>query len=210
MIRSLLLGNNEDAPYHPLAAVEQELFSILDGICDITSTVDREQLDELTTERFDLLISYTDSWDQALDSQRTADILGFVTSGGGMLVIHNGISLQARPELSQIIGAKFTGHPAYGSLDFEVNRELKHPILDEVTGFTMDEEPYRFDIDSFASIDILLTYRHEGQSWPAAWTRSYGLGRVLFLMPGHHAPSFKHEEYRRWIAESAKWAAGMQ
>ncbi|MNY53464.1 Trehalose utilization [compost metagenome] len=72
----------------------------------------------------------------------------------------------------------------------------------------MDEEPYRFEFDPFAKVEILLTYTHEGKEWPAAWARSYGLGRVVYLMPGHHSPSFQSETYGKWIQSAGLWAAG--
>lgn len=206
-IHALLIGNNEDAPYHPLSAIQEQLIKILGDTAQVNATTDTTELKQAAINQYDLLISYRDNWNQPLAADEIAGVLQFVANGGGLLVIHNGISMQASPELCQLIGAKFTGHPAYTKLQFEKTAN-EHPLMDGLQGFYMDEEPYRFDLDPFAGIEILLTYRHEDQDWPAAWTRPYGLGRVAFLAPGHHLPSFQQEEFGRWIVNSSKWAAG--
>ncbi|WP_159887741.1 ThuA domain-containing protein [Paenibacillus puerhi] len=206
-IHALLIGNNHDAPYHPLNAIQERLIEILRDSVQVNATDDTTKLKQASINQYDLLISYRDNWKQALAAEEAAGVLQFVANGGGLLVIHNGISMQASPELCQLIGAKFTGHPAYTSLPFQVTA-IEHPLMDGLKGFVMDEEPYRFELDPFAEVEILLTYRHEEQDWPAAWTRPYGMGRVVFLAPGHHLPSFLHEEFGRWILHSAKWAAG--
>lgn len=207
MISTLLIGNNDDAPYHPLHNIEQQLMDILCGTAQVVATDRTATLTQAEINNFDLLISYVDNWEQKLAADEVASILQFVANGGGLLVIHNGISLQTNPELSQLIGAKFTGHPPYTSLSYQISAS-EHPLLAGLKSFTMDEEPYRFELDPFADIEILLTYFHEEQHWPAAWCRHYGLGRVVYLSPGHHLPSFLNEEYGRWIVNSALWAVG--
>ncbi|MFS0723607.1 ThuA domain-containing protein [Paenibacillus sp. 1P07SE] len=206
-IRTLLIGDQETAPYHPLEAVQDRILALLGGAFAVTASAGRHLLREDSLSAYELCISYTDSWDQAPAPEETAGLLRFVAGGGGLLVIHNGISLQASPELCQLIGARFIGHPPFASLPFSVAAP-EHPIAKGLEPFTMEEEPYRFELDPLSELDILLTYEHEGEDWPAAWTRTYGLGRVAYLMPGHHAPSFDHQAYQVWIVQAAGWAAG--
>lgn len=206
-IRTLIIGNNTDAPYHPLEAVGQRLLDILEGTCEATPVEGTGLLRRKSLDQYELCISYTDRWEQAPAAEESAGLLQFVANGGGLLVIHNGISLQASPELCQLIGAKFTGHPPYTTLPFQLT-DSGHPLTQGLEAFTMEEEPYRFELDPLAELTVLLTYAHEERNWPAAWVRNYGLGRVVFLMPGHHLPSFEHEGYGSWIVNAAKWAAG--
>lgn len=35
--------------------------------------------------------------------------------------------------------------------------------------------------------------------WPAAWAYTCGLGKVVFLMPGHHLPSFQLPEVAKLL-----------
>lgn len=206
-IHALLIGHNQDAPYHPLHAVEERLKTIFGDVVELTVAEGTAALRPEAIRPYELCISYTDSWKTAPAAEEAAGLLQFVAGGGGLLAIHNGISLQASPELCQLIGAKFTGHPPYTSLPFH-KTDSEHPLSKGLEAFTMDEEPYRFELDPHAGLDLLLTYTHEDQEWPAAWARRFGLGRVVYLAPGHHLPSFLDEAYSSWVASAALWAAG--
>ncbi|MDU2243221.1 MAG: ThuA domain-containing protein [Paenibacillus sp.] len=205
--KAWVIGNNADAPYHPLNAVEEELGRILQEDFQLTTSLDYGMLAAGKLEEYDLCISYTDRWEDAVSAEQAAGLLTCVANGGGLLVVHNGISLQVRPELAQLIGAKFTEHPPYTELEFQVVSGTGHPVVDGIEPFVLAEEPYRFEFDPFCAKVVLLTYRHEGQDWPAAWAHSYGLGKVVFLMPGHHLPSFQHPEVAKLLRGGAEWAA---
>ncbi|TDF93568.1 ThuA domain-containing protein [Paenibacillus piri] len=203
---ALLIGDNTISKYHPLQAVEQEIVRVFQEYLDVSGTEDRDMLHADRLQPYDLCISYTDSWRVPVSPAQTAGLLTYVSGGGGLLVIHNGISLQARYELSQLAGAKFTGHPPYGPLEFHP-AAADHDIMKGIGAFSMDEEPYRFDFDPMTEKTVLLEYSHEGARWPAAWAHEYGLGRVVYLMPGHHVQSFLHPEYRKLILQGGQWAS---
>ncbi len=203
--KALLIGDYTAAPYHPLGAVEEQLRQVLEEEWQVTATEDYDYLQMDNLSAYQLCISYADRWDHPITSSQTAGLISHVARGGGLLVLHNGISLQARPEAAQLIGARFTDHPAYQELEFQVENST-HSMMRGITSFTMKEEPYRFDIDAFSDHEVLLTYRHEGQDWPAAWVRQYGLGRIAYLMPGHHLDSFLHAEYAKLVRNGACWA----
>ncbi|TBL70280.1 ThuA domain-containing protein [Paenibacillus thalictri] len=207
MIHTLLLGNNDDAPHHPLRVVQERIIDILGASFQVTALEGTSHLKLEILQPYRLIVSYLDIWRKTPAAEETAGLLQFVARGGGLLAIHNGISMQGSPELSQLIGARFTGHPAYTTLPFTIT-ESHHPLTRGMEPFVMDEEPYRFELDPFAPLELLLTYAHEGKEWPAAWVRPYGLGRVVYLMPGHHPPSFQSEAYEKWIRSAAGWAAG--
>lgn len=79
--------------------------------------------------------------------------------------------------------------------------------MESLTDFTIDEEPYRFELSPHETTVVFAEYEHDGQRWPAAWAHPYGSGRVVYLMPGHHLPSFRIESVRHLIRESGLWAA---
>ncbi|MGG6312672.1 ThuA domain-containing protein [Paenibacillus macerans] len=203
---ALMIGNNADAPYHPLDAVREEMGRILRDDFQVASSADYGLLAGDNLSRYDLCISYADRWDDPVTAEQAAGLIAYVAGGGGLLVVHNGISLQAKPELGQMIGAKFTEHPAYTELEFEVTA-ADHPVMEGIGPFVLAEEPYRFDFDPFCDKEVLLAYRHEGREWPAAWAHAFGLGKVVFLMPGHHLPSFRHAEYAKLLRNGVKWVA---
>jgi uncharacterized protein len=200
----LLIGDFSDAPWHPLEPARQELEGILGAEFQLTSTEDYTRLARLDRGEFSLCISYADCWNRDLEPEQIAGLLQFVAGGGGLLVIHNGISMQCSNELQQMIGAKFTGHPPYQSLNYFGTAE-GHPMLKGVENFTVDEEPYMFDFVPSTKKTVFLELEYEGNRYPAGWEQVYGLGKVVYLQPGHHAPSFKPEAYKRLVLNSARW-----
>ncbi|WP_258171346.1 ThuA domain-containing protein [Paenibacillus sp. R14(2021)] len=204
--RLLLLGDNARALWHPLAPVKEQLDAMLGSAFDIFVSEDYDALASLHERDYDALLSYADCWESKLTPEQTAGLLRFVSQGGGLLVIHNGISLQVSYELAQVIGAKFIGHPPYQPLTY-VRAAFDHPLLEGVSDFTVEEEPYRFELDTFTPRRILLEFDYEGARYPAAWEHPYGLGRVVYLQPGHCAASFQPASYRRLIVNSLRWVS---
>jgi uncharacterized protein len=203
---AILVGNYTHPQYHSLQNIDQELSHILADILAIQCTEDYGMFNIKRLEQFDLCISYTDCWDQKVPAEQVAGLISFVSSGGGLLVIHNGISLQSSYELIQLMGAKFTGHPPSRQLQFKIAAP-DHIILAGVNEFAMEEEPYQFSFDPFTEKTVLLEYRYEDAVWPAAWAHQYGLGRVVYLMPGHDLNAFMNPMYQQIILNSAGWAA---
>lgn len=205
-VQALALGNYSDAIYHPFSGVDKEIESIFDDRIHVRSTGDYGMLHEEYLAPYKLFISYTEFLEEKVSPSRTAALLSFVARGGGMLAIHNGISLQRNQELAVMIGAKFASHPEFTSLPVHI-REPNHRIMDRVEPFIVDDEPYRFEFNPHIRTTILAEYEHEGEMWPAAWTHEFGLGRIVYLMPGHRLSAFKVEGYRKLILNAGLWAA---
>jgi len=210
--RLLLLGDDADAPWHPLAPARRELEAMLGNEWDMESTEEYGRLTSLADgagqAACELFVSYTDCWNRDIPAEQAAGLLRYVAGGGGLLVIHNGISLQRSYELAQLMGGKFTGHPPYQPLMYHAAAGTDHPVMEGFRSFPLDEEPYLFELDPLTPRDVFLEFEFEGRRYPAGWSHRYGLGRVLYLQPGHHAPSFVPEPYRELIRRSARWAAG--
>jgi type 1 glutamine amidotransferase len=203
--RALILGDYSNPIWHPLHPVDEELVSILGDTMTVECTEDYDSLLIEHVGDYNLIISYADKAKTAITPEQTAGLLTFVCNGGGLVVIHNGISLQQRPEICHMIGAKFTGHPPYRSIDIRISAP-EHDILRGVEPFTIQDEPYQFDYIPFMDKTVLLEYEHEGATITAAWAHEYGLGRVVYLMPGHDIGPFRLPAYRTIIKQSCDWA----
>ncbi len=204
--KALVLGDYEDAPYHPLSAVEEEFVSVLGDEWELTFTDDYRVLEAGGAAGFDLFVSYADCWFKELEPS-AAGLLSFVAGGGGLLVVHTGVALQKRRELSPMMGAFYEGHGPYGRLEYKAT-DVRHPITEGIAPFAMNEEPYRFELYPISGATVLLEYRDEEGTWPAVWAHEFGLGRVAYLQPGHHRPSFDAPEVRRLLANAARWCGG--
>ncbi|ULL14739.1 ThuA domain-containing protein [Paenibacillus sp. H1-7] len=204
--RILIIGDDHLGAWHPLELVQNELEKILGGEFRLTVTRNYDYLSTLNTSEYAAVISYADIWTRKLTSGQIAGLLRFVAGGGGLLAIHNGISLAGSYELLQVIGAKFVTHPPYQKLHFyRIMNE--HPLLEGVADFTIEEEPYQFEFDPFTPRTVLIEYEYHGKRWPSMWEHNYGLGKVVYLHPGHRADSFKPEAIQRLILNSVRWIA---
>jgi type 1 glutamine amidotransferase len=202
----LIVGDNgAAAEWHPLEPVRLELEGILGDEFSLYGTEGYNAFADLEQTGYQLCISYTDCWKRDLTSGQTAGLLRFVAGGGSLIVLHNGISVQRRYELLQMMGAKFTGHSAYQPLLYYGTAE-GHPLLAGVENFAVDEEPYMFEFDAFTKKTVFLEFEYEERRYPAGWEHTYGLGKVIYLQPGHHAASFKPRAYRQLILNSVCWA----
>ncbi|WP_438431285.1 ThuA domain-containing protein [Gorillibacterium sp. sgz500922] len=206
--KALALGTYEGAPYHPFTGVDKVLEQVLADDFAVDCTDDYGVLNDKTLSGYDLFISYTEFDGVELSDEAAAALVSFVARGGGLLAIHNGISLQRRHELAALIGGYFTHHPEFTDLPIRIAPEAaEHPVVQGLAGFTLGEEPYRFDRYPHYESTVLAEYEQDGQLWPAAWAHGYGLGRVVYVMPGHHLPSFQVKEVQDWIRRGAQWAA---
>ncbi len=202
MKKALIIGTYQNAPYHPFAQVDEALCGALKPAfsCDVTD--DPARLARL--EACDLLVSYLDAFDSVLPAEYASSILRFVRDGGGLLCLHNGISLQTDERMFHLIGGRFLNHPPQQTLTFTAAPES---FLKDCPGFALQEEPYRFAF-SGEPTETLLTYTQGGASWPAGWCRREQRGRVAFLTPGHSIRTFQVPAYLDMILRCALWTCG--
>ena len=203
---ALLIGTPGGGPWHPLEAVEGEFRSLLGGDFQLETAVTADRLTALDSYR--LVICFADQWETALTDDQMAGISGFLDRGGGVLVVHNGLSYQSRPEFASLVGKRFTGHPPYTRLTFRAVAD--HPVCRESDPeWALDDEPYRFESVPDCPLTVLHEYLHEGVWYPAAWVRDLPAGRLVYLMPGHTVESFLHPSYRKLLLATARWVSSV-
>lgn len=202
MKQILLIGDLEKAKYHPVKGFDAELRAILTDYY-VHQTTDYDQFMETNLRQYDLCLCLTDQWNKLTDDQ-TMGILSFVSHGGGLLMIHQGISLQARPELLQLAGGKFIGHPEQCVITYRKTTK-PHPIMRGVDAFSAKEEPYQTVVDPAAEVSVFMEYLLEDKSCAAGWSRTYGLGKVVYLSPGHNLETLFIPSYRQIIRQSCRW-----
>lgn len=207
-LKALALGSYSEVKYHPFAGVDREIEQIFAGDLQVHSSEDHGLLQKEALSDYKLVISYTEFSDEKLPAGQCGALLSYVAGGGGLLVVHNGISLQRNQELGAMIGAHFTHHPAFTSLQMSISAQ-EHPIMQGIEEFVIDDEPYYFERHPYFETTVLAEYLHEGAMRQAAWCHEFGLGRVVYLMPGHHLPSFSVEPFRQMILRGGLWAAGL-
>jgi type 1 glutamine amidotransferase len=203
--KAILLGDYTDPKWHPLNGVDKEIIDILKEEMMVVCSEDYGALKLEYLKQFDLCISYVDCWKDKGSKDSVEALLAYVSGGGGLLTIHNGIILPNSYELSLMIGAKFTGHPSYRSLKYRIMAQ-NHRITEDVEAFELEDEPYQFAFDVFTEKTMLIEYESDDRLWPAAWAHEFGKGRIVYLAPGHSIASFENNMFRKLILRSAMWA----
>lgn len=210
MVEALMFGK-WDARYHPLYEPGEKVKELLAECC-ITMTDRPEAFESEAMKQYRLCILYGEFEEPAFGDGETAGLLSFVSTGGGLLVLHNGISVQSRSELGQMIGGEFLSHPPYEQLPVlhYKGKAAAHPVMEGVSDFCAEDEAYQFRLDPLADIQIVMEYQYEGKSYPAAWVRRYGKGRVAYCCAGHNGKTFENPEFGKWIRNSAAWLLSEQ
>jgi len=204
--RILALGTGAEAPYHPLAPLKDVLSGILSPLGQLSFSADRESVLERPGAAADLLILLCDDWEKSAGDGAMAGLVSWVSGGGALLVLHQGLSLQARDEFSSLVGARFVGHPDAAVLRFVPRGPLSEAGL---PGWEMRDEPYRFAFDPNAALTPLLEYADAEGVHPAGWERRFCRGRVVYLAPGHGPENYAHPAYGRVVAAAAARALGV-
>ncbi len=205
MKSALLLGDYAHHTWHGLAGVDAQIAEILSDY-KIEVCVEYAHLTAERLKAYDFLIDYIDGWSRCGNCDAAGELLSYVAQGGAVLGVHNGIIKHQNPELEQMMGGAFTGHPQHEVLSYAY--KTAHPITKGLAPFSIDEEPYQFTLDPLANLTMLLEYTYHDAAYPAAWLRPFGKGKVVYLSPGHDAESFKVEGFRALLRRSAAWCAG--
>ena len=196
----LAIGNYKDAPYHPFGGVDEclkEIFQEMELVC----TDDPQLFLTLKKGEYKAVISYLDIWNSTLSEEESEALYSYVVSGGALLILHNGISIQSSKKLECIMGGKFLSHPAMEEIRFEMK---PHAITEGCCSFSLLEEPYQFEMTEDKK-EVFLVYLYKGKEYIGGWSKETGDGRLVFLTPGHTKDAFKNAEYIKLIKNSMKW-----
>ncbi|MDR2546394.1 MAG: ThuA domain-containing protein [Lachnospiraceae bacterium] len=196
-MKKILIIGDTVSPYHPLNCVFP--LSKLLSESKLTFTNDYDFFTKLTD--YDLLIGFVDAWFKELEADQANALLSYLDNGGKILSIHTGMSIQATEALAPVHGAKFIDHPPYCSLT--INLKQGHPLTEGIGDFTINDEPYQFEV--YDELDIFASYEYEGTVIPAAWRKNIGQGELVYLMPGHDEAVFENEEYLKLIKKCVEY-----
>ena len=198
----LIIGDNTHSKWHPLKGFDAVISSILDD-STITISDDYNQLETKNINHYDVCIVLLDQW-APLENSNIEGIKQFLNHGKGLLMIHQGISLQVNPELTSLIGGRFNGHPEQSLLRYEIVSNSMN-IGQGIDYFEVVEEPYQCTINEDYHPEIILKYQLNQQEIPAGWALHYGLGKIIYLSPGHRIDTFYQENYRLLIKQAIEW-----
>lgn len=205
----LLLGDRE-AESHPLASLQEALCRLLGEDFDMQASDSYGLLEDDMPADQSLIVACSDRWERPLSDRQAAGLVRFVERGGGLVLLHCGISLASHPLLEHLAGARCEEHPEGRLLSFDpvVGKAGVHPAVQDLEPFELTDEPYRYSFRPSMDREVILEYVLGGVRRPAAWAHRVGRGRVVSIMPGHSSDSLRHPQLQRLIRRSSLWAAG--
>lgn len=143
------------------------------------------------------------------DGQK-AKLLEWVRSGVGVVAVHASYySFPEWKEAREIFGTQFTTH---GNVDIHVIAKFtdrKHPISKDLP------ETLRLHTELYQSTPlapdchVLAVAKEENTTaeYPSIWTRDYGGGRVVVILPGHWPDAHQDKGFEQLVANSVLWTA---
>ena len=156
-----------------------------------------------------------------LSAQQRADLLSFVRDDGkGFVVAHSAVTaFFSWPEFGKLLGGRFDEHP-WGITDGTVvvddptfpamrhmpPRAVFHDELYQIKEFSRDDIHVLAHLDA-SRLDLTkpLVHRKDGD-FPAAWSKTYGKGRVFYSILGHGAEDWDNPLLQQMYFQAVRWS----
>jgi len=129
-------------------------------------------------------------------------LLNFVEKGGGFLGLHSAnASFMENKKYIDMVGSKFLRHPP--KCTFKVKVSKMHYITLGIDDFEIEDELYISKYDK--NINILLEAVYKERIIPICYTKSYGLGKIVYLSLGHDEKSILNDSFKEIFIRSLNW-----
>ena len=163
------------------------------GRYEVTIDEDGALLETPAMARYDLIIVNADRRDPEFKFTRPQQeaLLAWVKAGHGYVSVHaaDNAAPDWVPAWRDLLGGVFSH---VGRPDSKVKKgtyavkivDTHHSITHGVGDFTLKDELY-YNLQMQPGVEPLATTELEGATWPVAWTRTFGAGRVFHCVLGH-------------------------
>jgi len=159
-----------------------------------------------------------------LAPEQRADLLSFVRDDGkGFVAAHSAITaFFSWPEFGDLIGGRFDEHPwevagatmVVDDAEFPAMRHFPPRVtvrdeLYQLKDFSRDRIHVLAHLDP-STLDLTrpLVHRTDGD-FPAAWSKSYGRGRVFYSILGHDAVDWDNPLLLQMYFQAIRWSLGL-
>ena len=211
--------------------------NIMQKLCDengatLVSTKDARLINELTLERFDLVIFYTtgdltisggSDGSPGMSDTGVAELTKWIENGGGFIGFHCATDTfhtndEKVSPYTKLIGAQFKTHGKQFKGSIKVV-DPTHPTMAETPQpWVVNDEYYVFNNLNKKNIHVLamLETGEEGKkqdkyaipSYPIIWCSQEGKGRVYYTVQGHREDVWTNPDFQNNILLAAYWALG--
>jgi len=191
------------------------------GRYEVTIDEDAAVLETPAMGKYDLIVVNADRRDPefrfTLPQQEA--LLNWVKTGHGFVAIHGADNAAPDwlPAWREMLGGVFShvGLPdsktRKGAFTVKI-ADARHPITRGLSDFPIKDELY-YKLQMQPGVEPLATIDHDGGTWPVAWTRTYGQGRVFHTPLGHRdfGPGkddpVRNPDLKKLILQGIDWVA---
>jgi type 1 glutamine amidotransferase len=156
-----------------------------------------------------------------LSAEQRADLLSFVRDDGkGFVAAHSAATaFFSWPEFGKMLGGRFDEHPwniidgtvivddpKFPAMRHMPPRAVFHDELYQLKEFSRDNIHVLAHLDA-TKLDLTapLVHRKDGD-FPAAWSTSYGTGRVFYSILGHAAEDWDNPLLQQMYFQAIRWS----
>ncbi len=191
------------------------------GRYEVTVVEDAAILLTPAMAKYDILIVNADRRDPEFkfNTDQQQALLDWVKAGHGYVSIHGADNAAPDwlPEWREMLGGVFShvGLPdsktKKGKFTIKII-DTTSPITKGLSDFELSDELY-FNLQMKPGVEPLATTAHDGGTWPVAWTRVHGKGRVFHTPLGHRdfGPGkddpLKHPGLSKLVIQGIDWVA---
>ncbi|MFD0798647.1 ThuA domain-containing protein [Maribacter chungangensis] len=158
---------------------------------------------------------------KALAPKYETNMLNYVKEGGGLMILHGGITVQNNSKaFSQMTGGSFDYHPKQQTIHVQ-EVDKTHPLVKAFKGkgLTHFDEPYFFKNAYFEyhfrpllfmEVDKLEGLKKETDEKVVyvSWIKRFGKGRVFYSSPSHNAQSIEEPGLLQYFLDGLQYVVG--
>jgi type 1 glutamine amidotransferase len=228
MPKALLVTGN-DHPAHEWQKTTPVVKEILesDSTAEVVVTEDPNQLAEVSTGSYDLIILNYCNWKDpsGITEEAKKGFVEFLENGGGLIILHfsNGAFHSSLPEAGESDWPEYRNivhqvwdhdkgsvHDPYGVFKVEMTDE-EHFITKGISDFETEDELYYNQIGEEELPPLFTAVSKEsGEPEPLAWAYTYKNARVFQTLLGHGPESYEPEPYREILRRAVFWVTNSE
>lgn len=205
--KCLLLGG-ADTPWHQFTEYRDNYLELIESAgYEAAASEDMNCLNASFLQ--DISVIFCCASERVISKQQEQDLLsavaGFDPQKTGLPKTFIGVHSASANFLNsdkylRMLGGKFLAHPPIGDID--VRRTGPDSLLDGIDDFRINDEFYLMEY--YPPFTVLLEADYKGLSHPLCWKKSYGLGCVYYLAPGHGKEQISHPAVKRILLNMLK------
>jgi type 1 glutamine amidotransferase len=200
-----------DDMYHPKELIDPQIEKVFDRLQWNVVLTNRLRDVLETKEHVDLTLLLTvgrPDGEADISYEEQSRIVDKVRAGMGIMFVHAGLVLieADSPFYTELNSGRFIGHSHdHVPVKNDMIRNVSHPILSGVSGFTAMDEHYYCQINA-AGTDMLMMSTSEFITCAGAWAHTVGNGKVVGMTPGHTTEALGNPQMIRLMQNAADWA----